>query len=364
MHYLDLDRENSLKKKRRTRRAGFWLGLLILLAVVVVGVAACRGDILNAILRPISFAARLINPARLQETEGRTNVLILGLDTRSKGGLLNTDTILVGSFSLTEGDPVLISIPRDLWVNFETGGVGKINSAYALAATAGGSIDEEKGVAAAEAVVERVLGIPIHYWAIVSFEGFTDIVNTVEGINVCVDTTFDDYSYPVPGKEAALPLSARYEHLHFDAGCQEMDGETALKYSRSRMGTAGEGSDFKRARRQQKVALATADKALSLSLLLNPGKISSLYQQVTEMIKTNASVLEVEKGLGLVYEYQDKLSGMRSLVLDPESKLTARCTAAQCGDAYAIVPSVGDYSAIHTAVRELLFGAVTEETSE
>jgi LCP family protein required for cell wall assembly len=334
------------------------------MAALVAGLVFYRGSILAAILRPISFAARLINPVRLQETDGRTNILILGLDTRVRGGLLNTDTILVGSFSLTEGDPVLVSIPRDFWVSFETGGVGKINSAYALAAAHDGTIDEERGVEALKAVVERVLGIPIHYWAIVSFEGFTYVIDTLDGINVCVDTTFDDYSYPVPGRENAFPLTSRYEWLHFDAGCQEMDGETALKYSRSRMGTAGEGSDFARARRQQKVVRATADKALSLSLLFNPGKIASLYQQITETIRTNASVLEAERGLSLVYEFRDDLGDIRSLVVDPESGLTARCAPAQCGDAYAIVPAGGDFSAIHGAVHELLFGVVAGATSE
>ena len=355
MHNLDLDQERQIKKRRRLKKIGLIVGFLVLLSLLGGGFVLWQGDLLTALFSPISFVARLINPTKLKETDGRVNALILGLDTRANGGLLNTDTILVGSFSLSGGDPALISIPRDLWVSFATGGQGKINSAYAFAAVQlNGKIDEGKGVEAAKKMVEQVLGIPLHYWVVVGFEGLKEIIDALGGIEVCVERTFDDYGYPVPGKENA-PLSQRYEHLHFDKGCQKMNGERALKYSRSRSGIAGgEGSDFARVRRQQKVILAVKDKILSLSLLLNPGKVIKLYNQLTKTIKMNASLGETQRALELLYNFQD-LEEVKTLVLDPESKLTYVGKPSLYGGAYILVPKGGNFDAIHKAVRELLF---------
>lgn len=361
MRHFDLDRERKIEKRRRLKKVGLVAGFLTLI-VLVGGLIFWKGNLFNTLFSPISFVARLVNPAKLKETDGRVNVLILGLDTRAQGGLLNTDTILVGSFSLTEGNPALISIPRDLWVSFATGGQGKINSAYAFAAMQqNGKIDEGKGVEAAKVTVEKVLGIPLHYWVLVDFEGFRQVIDTLGGIEVCVERTFDDCGYPVPGKEKAPPYQ-RYECLHFDKGCQKMDGEWALKYSRSRMGTAGEGSDFARVRRQQKVLLAVKDKILSLSLLFNPGRVIKLYNQLTKTIKTNASLGETQRALELLYEFQE-ITEAGTLVLDPASKLTSVGKPALYGG-YVLLPKGGNFDAIHSAVRKLLFGSVEKGKSE
>ncbi len=196
---------------------------------------------------------------------------------------------------------------------------------------------------------------------IVDFTGFKEIIDTLKGIEVCVEHTFDDNSYPIPGKEAAIPLSARYEHLHFDAGCQTMDGETALKYSRSRMGTAGEGSDFARVRRQQKVILAVKDKIMSLSLLFNPGKVAALYRQFTGTIRTNVSLGEAQRALELLYKFDDEMENVESLVLDPQSGLTYHPPESSTGGAYVLLPKGGNFSAIHAAVQDLFSGAAAEE---
>lgn len=354
--YLDLDRVRKVKKRQRLKKIGLAAGGLTLVILLVAGFVFWRGDFLSTLFSPISFVVHLVNPIRLKETDGRVNALVLGLDTQANSGRLNTDTILVSSFSLTEGKPVLISIPRDLWVSFDNGGQGKINTAYARGALQfNGKIDAKKGVETAKVVVEKVLGIPLHYWVVVDFEGFEKIIDTLGGIEVCVEHTFDDYAYPVSGEEKAPPWE-RYEHLHFNKGCQKMSGERALKYSRSRMGTAGEGSDFARVRRQQKVILAVKDKVLSLSLLFDPGKAISLYKQLTKAVRTNASLGETQRALELLYKFQD-LQEIETLVLDPESKLTYVGKSALYGGAYVLVPKGGNLNAIHSAVRKLLFGA-------
>jgi LCP family protein required for cell wall assembly len=364
IRYLDLDKEKKRKKRRRIKKAGILGGLLLPLVILVAGWFFWRDTFSDIFFSSVSFAARLVNPVKLRETDGRVNVLVLGIDTRSNGGLLNTDTLLVGSFSLTDGDPVLISIPRDLWVSYPGGGQGKINSAYAYGAVQpDGKVSEESGVNAAKETVEKVLGIPLHYWVIIGFDGFEKIINTLGGVKVCVDTAFDDYAYPVAGKEKA-PLYQRYEHLHFDAGCQKMSGEKALKYSRSRMGTAGEGSDFARARRQQKVIVAVKEKLLSLSLVFKPARVIKLYNQFTETVGTNASVREAQRALEFLHKFQED-SRVDTLVLDPDSKLThVPQVRSSYGGAYVIVPRAGSFKAIHKAVNKLLFGAKADSTKK
>lgn len=362
MKYLSrqVDLDSIKARKKRVRKKRFIIfGLIILLLAVLGGFAVSRVGLIRSILAPVSFVARLINPIQLKEADGRVNVLVLGLDTRGGGGLMNTDTILVGSFSLLEGDPTLISIPRDLWLNLSPYGYGRINSAYSRGGLSGGKLSEEEGITFAKEKVSEILGIEIPYWALVDFEGFARIIDTLDGIEVCVERTFDDYAYPVPGKENATPLSTRYEHLHFDAGCQNMDGETALKYARSRSGTNSEGSDFARVRRQQRVISGVRDKVLSINLLLNPGKLANLYKQITDSVKTNASLGEVQRALEIASKFED-LSEVDSLILDPDSKLVYHPNSALYGGAYVLVPQGGNFEGIHTAVQKLLYKAEEE----
>ena len=130
------------------------------------------------------------------------------------------------------------------------------------------------------------------------------------------------------------------------------------------MGTNGEGSDFARARRQQKVIMAVKEKALSMSLLFNPGKVIDLYKQFTKTIKTNASLAEAQRALEILYDFQD-LDKVKTLVIDPESGLTyVPLNRANYGGAYVILPKKDDFSNIHKAVRKELFGSASQKAEK
>src|SRR3990167_7312250 len=204
-------------------------------------------EALANIFKPVSVVSKAIVDGHLKTTDGRTNILILGMDKRSPGNhnvsSILTDTIMVVSIDEKGEKPVVISVPRDLWVP-ET--KSKINEVNTLSS---------QNINLTKKAVETVIGMPIHYYVLVGFDAFKDSVDAVGGIDVIVDETFDDYIYPIEGMEDAIPEGLRYEYLHFDAGSQTMNGETALKYARSRHSTnLNEQGDFARARRQQKVA--------------------------------------------------------------------------------------------------------------
>ncbi len=344
--------------------------VLILGLGIIAGILITQKEKLKNSFDPVSIAAN-ITTTDLKETDGRTNVLILGYDKRSKGseGSELTDTILVASIGKTDKDIVLISIPRDLWVKMPSGSSSKINAVYAY----GGAEDLKK-------VLGDVLGIPIHYHVLVTFDLFKQAIDVLGGVDVNVENAFDDYEYPIEGSEAnscgrtedqvkdmtekemslVQIFPCRYQHVRFETGTQHMDGETALKYARSRHGNNNEGTDFARARRQQKVITAIKSKALSIQTLLNPGKLKELYDVYSNNIDTNIDLGTLQTFYGL--SQQISFDKVVSVVLDDRSDadsgglLYHPADPTPYGGQYVLVPQTGDYTQIHAFVQRYLFG--------
>jgi hypothetical protein len=146
----------------------------------------------------------------------------------------------------------------------------------------------------------------------INFKGFVDLIDSVGGVYVNVENSFTDYKYP---------LGNSYQKISFIAGPQLMDGETALKYARSRHSQQnGEGSDYARARRQQKLIDAFMDKLLSTETLLNPTKLMSLLSSVQNNLTVSEFSLEdVQAGINILKSLnsEDSTFNTYSFVLDP-----------------------------------------------
>jgi len=94
--------------------------------------------------------------------------------------------------------------------------------------------------------VEELVGEEIQYYAMIDLKGFVNLIDSLDGTYINVENSFTDYMYPADN-------NVGYQTVTFTAGPQTMDGDIALKYARSRHSMDnGEGSDFARARRQQK----------------------------------------------------------------------------------------------------------------
>jgi LCP family protein required for cell wall assembly len=223
------------------------------------GRTAALVAVLIVVLTLLTVCLVLVAVATLSSSrEGnRINVLLLGIDRRSgTGWVYRTDTIVVVTMDPATRAASMLSIPRDLQVTIPGHGEDRINTANVF----GYSPDNpEGGPDLLKATMEANFGIPVDGYLMVDFSVFEEIVDTLGGIRVEVPRTLHDTRYPDP--RPGDPYA--FKTIHFDPGWQQMDGQRALEYARSRMST----TDFDRAKRQQLILLAIRERALSLSAI-------------------------------------------------------------------------------------------------
>lgn len=350
----------------------------------------------------VNFNPFFISP--LKSTDNRVNVLFLGIAGGTHEGASLTDTIMVASYNLKTNQVYLFSIPRDLWLPELR---SKANAVYEL------GLSQNNGLGMTKTIMGNVLGIPIHYGLRVDFRGFVQAIDALGGIEVDVARSFDDYLYPISGEEDNLCgfeekeidfseegakklniesgkrkvfispegkiatdsaqedkgvqyFSCRYEHISFEKGKMQMSGAVALKYVRSRHGSNGEGSDFARSSRQEKVLESVRNKILSVETIFNPDKISELIKTLGKSIDTDISAKEAFE----FYKLSKKLEGTNTFILDDSLKLgllpdgrnrlLIHPPAQDYGGAYVLISEDDDFSVIQGYVKKILLGSITE----
>jgi polyisoprenyl-teichoic acid--peptidoglycan teichoic acid transferase len=183
------------------------------------------------IVRPQAAVPPGEEPVPVWTGKERLNVLVLGIDTRNGDRTTqNTDTMIVVSLDPLNKTAAMLSIPRDVYINKPGTFQGKINAAFAFG-----------GPDLVRRLVNDLLGIRIHSYALVNFEAFNRIVDGVGGVIVDVKRPLRDESYPT--------VDYGVERVNISAGPQLMFGEEALTYARSRH----DSNDYSRAKRQQDV---------------------------------------------------------------------------------------------------------------
>jgi len=274
---------------------------------------------------------------------GRTNLLILGTAGRGHAGGDLTDTILFFSLDHQTGKALILSLPRDIWLPaLRT----KLNAVY-----------HYQGMAGAKKAVGEILNQPVDYVVLVDFDVFTQIIDTLGGVEVEVERAFDDYHYPIPGREndrcdGDPEFRCRYEHLHFEAGKQWMDGERALKYVRSRFAEGEEGTDFARSKRQQRLLLAIRRRVLSPRVVFNPPKLLQLIKVAMANVKTD---LPREKYLDLIkLAVRLRAKNFQSEVLDEEYLVNPPNSKEKYDHQWVLIPAAGDWTEIQQHVENLL----------
>ena len=305
------------------------------------------------IIKGPAAVVSLINPGinNLLSFKDRTNILLLGAGGGDHPGGDLTDSIMLISINLISGDTVIISLPRDIWVESLS---SKLNTAYHF----GEGKKPGGGLVLVKSAVSEIINQPIHYAVMLDFSGFEEGIDTLGGINLNVPHGFIDEKYPVPGKEDIQPESDRYEKLEFLAGEQHMDGATALKYVRSRNAEGIEGTDYARSQRQQRVILSFKDELLSIKNILNFKKIKILYQIYKNSVKTDFPAGAYSDVFKLSFKI-DK-DNIRTGIIDQGSEnedipaLLYNPPTSLYGQ-WVLIPINNDWQAVYNHVEEILY---------
>ena len=312
-----------------------------------------------------------VQPTKAPEKTTYT-VLLLGYGGGNHDGAYLTDSMMLVRADLKSKQIHMISLPRDIWIRVPTKSGAdfhiKLNALYQLELFPKDFPDvkvptnsSEKAGTLVKNAVSEITGISIDSLVAVDFQAFVKTIDTIGGIDVNITKSFEDAMYPIDGKEREycgkeedfrkiepfisppfneddrkkllsekpeldeflryatvspeLAFPCRYEKLKFTAGKTHMDGETALKYARSRHGIE-DGGDFGRAARQQQVLLALKEKLFSVSVL---PKVLPLVNELKSKVTTDVSTDDIKKMIG-----EASSAGMyrfRSFVLSDQNYL-------------------------------------------
>ncbi|MFH8436698.1 LCP family protein [Streptomyces sp. NPDC018007] len=234
------------------------------------------------------------------------NILLIGSDSRAgenreygrdDGGSQRSDTTILLHLAADRKSATAVSLPRDLMVEVpscRTADDEKSRERFAQF----NSAFETGGTACTIRTVERMTGIRIDHHMVVDFNGFKDMVDAVDGVEICLKKPIDD-------KDA---------HLELPAGRQTLDGEEALGYVRARK-SLGNGSDTERMERQQQFLGALVNKMQSNGVLLNPTRLYPVLDAATKSLTT-------DPGLDSLRDLYDLVRGMRDVPTDQVQFLT------------------------------------------
>lgn len=192
------------------------------------------------------------------------SILMVGIDER-EGDHGRTDSMLVLTVNPEMKSTKILSIPRDTRTplidpeNPKNSSKDKINHAYAFG-----------GIEMSIATVENFLNIPIDYYVEVSMEGFKDVVDAVNGIDVD-----NQYAFELDG-------------ITLETGPQHLNGTETLAYARMRK--QDPRGDIGRGERQREVISKIIDKGKSLSTLTN---YNDILDALENNIKTNLTLSEI-----------------------------------------------------------------------
>src|SRR5450759_1080970 len=259
---------NATPPRRPRRRRGCMIGCLSALVVLVIlgTLTIVTGQKVLAFGSAISTQSPLSTQAGYMNTSDRVNILLMGYGGAGHAGAYLTDSLVVMSIIPSTHHTTLISVPRDLWVQYpaNSGNYTKINAIYTMASN--GNANPGAGGAALTQKISLVTGLTINYWMTTNFAGFRKFIDAIGGVDVNVPDSFNA-CYP---KNDDASINASWIKIQFNKGLQHMNGATAIEYARARepvevcgMGTSqnqAELTDFGRSRRQQLIMQAALSK--------------------------------------------------------------------------------------------------------
>lgn len=246
-----------------------------------------------------------------ENTAGQKVYLIVGQHSKL------TDTIMVGVVDHDKKRITLMSIPRDFHINGR-----KINEYY-----------EFFGIQKLADQITKITNLTVDKYVIVDMQSFKTFVDKIGGVDVYVEKGLVDTLYPTEKKG--------YQTFSISKGLHHLNGDTALKYARSREST----SDFDRAKRQQQVIKAikeTLEKKENLVQL-----ISDVYGSIKGNVETNITYIDALMTFNAVRGYaisSDHVLSTSNLLYSTYST----------GGQYILLPKAKNYSEIQKTISDWL----------
>ncbi|HZJ48729.1 MAG TPA: LCP family protein [Acidimicrobiia bacterium] len=255
-------------------------------AEAVASTTTAAGSSVTAPSSTVTSLPTTTTTAPLWAGQDRLNILLMGGDAGVGRTGIRTDTMMVVSIDPETGDSAILQVPRnfarmplpaDLHLNECNCFPDIANAVYEFGQQHPEFFPDapDPGAALILASFQQLMGIPIHYYALVDLEGFVDMVDAVGGVSIYVPERVYDGSYPHE--------DGTTEVIDIPPGEYHMDGHLALAYARSRHGS----DDYNRMGRQRCVLEAMLKEANPVTLALRFGAIANA---ITSYVKTNIPI--------------------------------------------------------------------------
>jgi LCP family protein required for cell wall assembly len=238
--------------------------------------------LIPTVARPQQTAIPTAAPRQRANNFDILNIILIGSDqdVDPSDRSYRTDSMLVVSINRTTNSVSMLSLPRDLYVYIPTLGMQRLNTAYNWGESV--NFQPGRGFGLLQQTVLYNFGIPLHYYARISLNGFKTIVDSLNGIDIAVDCPISDLRYQGPVSERT-PEPSEYTPFTLNPGYYHMNGSLSLWYARVRKST----SDFDRSRRQQQVLRALWKTAREQNLA---AKVPELWGPMTSVLDTNLTL--------------------------------------------------------------------------
>ncbi len=337
----------------KRRRRGRTIGCLSVVAILVVFVVLAVTTVSKALAfgSVISPKAPLSTDTGYMNTSDRTNLLVLGYGGGGHDGAYLTDSMLIVSVLPQSHHTSLISVPRDLWVQYppNSGNYTKINAIYNEASN--NNANSEVGGQAIDQKVSLITGLNVNYWLTIDFTGFKKVIDSIGGIDVNVPDSFNA-CYP---KNDDAEVDSSWITVQFNQGMQHMDGNTAIEYARARepMEVCGQGTsenlaeltDFGRSARQQIIVKAVLAKVKQMSTW---PRLYDVMDALKQTIHTNMSLADLS-AFALKMDLNDPNAA--HIGLSNQNVLQD----SQSPDGQYILTANGDWNAIPAYIQQHLY---------
>jgi len=353
-------RDKQSKPRSKAKRIVGWF--FILLVVGAVGVGAYLGFKFFIAGQNI-FQGSIFDIAQNQslkmDTNGRSNFVIFGTaeddDGGNHGGANLTDSIMLLSIDQVNKNAYLVSLPRDLWVEYAdtcwVGNQGKLNAAYTCASDDGAN--EAVGAAALQDQVKSILGVDVQYYIHLNFAAVVEAVDAVGGVSVTIES---EDPRGILDRNFDWKCNFTCYYVNYENGeVANLDGERALALARARNASGGyglPGGNFDREKNQQKIIKALREKALSAGTLTNLGAVTGLIDALGGNLRTNVETKELRKLMSLASEIST--SDIVSLTLVDEDSPLVTTSSYNGQSIVRPVAGISDFSDIQDYVQKSL----------